>query len=174
MAGRDTAQTPLNVSPRFRRWTGRLRPRATRSKCVTAWPDRRSNYNSDSAALSRNNSPSRTYRASVASLAWPVCARILKVDTPACMALVAKPARRLWPEKPVGSMLAAATRSLTMRETASPDSLSEATRPCRSTGRKTGPPSMPETASHRSRARAGQCSAEGDADLCAPPLPGRS
>jgi hypothetical protein len=60
----------------------------------------------------------------------------------ACLqALVSKPARRLWPEKPVGSMLAMATRSLTMSETGSPHSRSEATRPCRSTGWKTEPAS---------------------------------
>ena len=47
----------------------------------------------------------------MASLAWPVWDLILSVDTPACTALVAKPARRLWPEKPVGSMFAAATAS---------------------------------------------------------------
>ena len=41
----------------------------------------------------------------MASLAWPVCYLILSVETPACTALVAKPARRLWPEKPAGSML---------------------------------------------------------------------
>jgi hypothetical protein len=44
------------------------------------------------------------------SLACPVCDLILTVEAPACTALVAKPARRLWPEKPVGSM-PAATRS---------------------------------------------------------------
>ena len=31
------------------------------------------------------------------SLAWPVCDLIFSVDTPACTALVEKPARRLWP-----------------------------------------------------------------------------
>ena len=35
----------------------------------------------------------------------------MSVETPACTALVAKPARRLWPEKPAGSTPAAATRS---------------------------------------------------------------
>ena len=92
----------------------------------------------------------------MASLACPVCDLILRVDTPACTALVAKPARRLWPEKPVGSIFAAATRSLTISDTASPDSRSAAMRPCRSTGRKMGPTSIPETASQRSRARTGQ------------------
>jgi hypothetical protein len=59
-------------------------------------------YSSAPAALSMNSSLSRTYLASIASLAWPVCLLILNVETPACTALVAKPARRLWPEKPVG------------------------------------------------------------------------
>ncbi len=36
--------------------------------------------------------------------------------------LVAKPARRLWPEKPVGSTPAVSTRSLKMSDTASPES----------------------------------------------------
>ena len=66
----------------------------------------------------------------MASLACPVCDLIFSVEQPACTALVAKPARRLWPEKPAGSMLAAATRSLTISDTASPDSRSEARRPC--------------------------------------------
>ncbi len=35
---------------------------------------------------------------SIASLACPVWALILTIETPACAALVAKPARRLWPE----------------------------------------------------------------------------
>jgi hypothetical protein len=38
--------------------------------------------------------------------AWPVCSLILRDDTPACAALVANPARRLWPEKLAGSMSA--------------------------------------------------------------------
>jgi len=46
-------------------------------------------YRSAPAALSTKSSPSRTYRASMASLAWPVCALILSVETPACTALVA-------------------------------------------------------------------------------------
>ena len=55
-------------------------------------------HKSDPAALPTNSSPSRTYLASMASEAWPVWARTLDVGTPACTALVAKPARRLWPE----------------------------------------------------------------------------
>ncbi len=35
MAGRGIAQVPLNDSPRFRRWTGRLRPGAIRNRCAT-------------------------------------------------------------------------------------------------------------------------------------------
>jgi hypothetical protein len=45
----------------------------------------------------------------MASEACPVCDLILRVETPAWTALVAKPARRLWPEKPVASMLVAPT-----------------------------------------------------------------
>ena len=37
----------------------------------------------------------------MASEACPVCCLILNVETPARVALVAKPARRLWPEYPV-------------------------------------------------------------------------
>ena len=37
---------------------------------------------------------------SIASEACPVCRLILNVETPARVALVAKPARRLWPEYP--------------------------------------------------------------------------
>jgi hypothetical protein len=58
--------------------------------------------------------------------------------------------------EPVGSIFAAATRSLTTSNTASPDSRSSPTRPCRSTGRKTGPASIPQTLSQCSRARTGQ------------------
>lgn len=46
------------------------------------------------AALSVNISPSRIYRASIASEAWPVCCRIFQDDTPAAAALVASPARK--------------------------------------------------------------------------------
>jgi hypothetical protein len=105
------------------------------------------------AGLSANNSPLRTYRVSVASEACPVWDAILRVDTPACIALVAKPARRAWAENPVGSIPAPATRSLTMSNTASPDNRAEATRPCRSTGRKTGPWSMLETLARLRRER---------------------
>ena len=52
---------------------------------------------------------------------------------------MAKPGRRLWPEKLVGSMLAAAARSLTMSDIASPDSRSGAMRPWRSTRRNSEP-----------------------------------
>jgi hypothetical protein len=79
----------------------------------------------------------------MASLAWPVWALIFRDETPACVALVANPARKLWPEKPEGSMPAAAARSLTISDTASPDSRSVAMRPCRSTGRW----SIPDTES---------------------------
>lgn len=65
-------------------------------------------HRSVAAALPMNSSPSRMYLLSIKSLAWPVCALILTVEQPASTALVAKPARRLWPEKPAGSMLAAA------------------------------------------------------------------
>jgi hypothetical protein len=50
------------------------------------------------AAFSVKSSPSRMYLASMASDAWPVCWRIFHDDTPAWAALVASPARRLWPE----------------------------------------------------------------------------
>jgi hypothetical protein len=43
------------------------------------------------------------YLLSIASLARRVCGLIFSVDTPAWTALVAKPARKLWPLKPVGS-----------------------------------------------------------------------
>jgi hypothetical protein len=46
------------------------------------------------AALPTNSSPSLTYLASMASLAWPVWPLIFTVETPACTALVAEPARR--------------------------------------------------------------------------------
>jgi hypothetical protein len=39
----------------------------------------------------------------MASEACPVCCLILSVETPARVALVAKPARKLWPEYPAGS-----------------------------------------------------------------------
>ena len=74
------------------------------------------------AAFPRKSSPSRTYRESMASEACPVCCLILNVETPARVALVAKPARRLWPEYPVGSKPAAAIRSRTIKDTASPES----------------------------------------------------
>jgi hypothetical protein len=47
----------------------------------------------------------------MASEACPVCCLILNVETPARVALVAKPARRLWPQYPVGSNPAADNRS---------------------------------------------------------------
>jgi hypothetical protein len=52
----------------------------------------------------------------------PVCCLILNVETPARVALVAKPARRLWPEYSAGSNPAAAIRSRRIRDTASPES----------------------------------------------------
>jgi hypothetical protein len=58
----------------------------------------------------------------MASEAWPVCCLILNVETPARVALVAKPARRLWPEYPVGSNPATTTRSRRIKDTASPES----------------------------------------------------
>ncbi len=53
-------------------------------------------------------------------------------------------------------MPAATTRSFTTRDTASPDNRAKATRLWPSTGRKTGPASIPAAASQRSRARTGQ------------------
>src|ERR1700729_2592744 len=70
----------------------------------------------------------------MASLACPVCCLILNVETPARVALVAKPARRLWPEYPAGSNPATAIRWRRIKDTASPDSRSTETRACRSTG----------------------------------------
>jgi hypothetical protein len=46
----------------------------------------------------------------------------LNVETPARVALVANPARRLWPEYPAGSNPAEAIRSRRINATASPDS----------------------------------------------------
>jgi hypothetical protein len=88
----------------------------------TAW--RRLAHSSAPAAFPTNSSPPRTYLASIVSLACPVCALTLSVETPACVALVAKPARRLWPEKLVGSIPTAATRSLMMTDIGSPVSRS--------------------------------------------------
>jgi hypothetical protein len=58
----------------------------------------------------------------MASEAWPVCCLILSVETPARVALVANPARRLWPEYRAGSNPAAAIRSRRIKDTASPES----------------------------------------------------
>jgi hypothetical protein len=57
----------------------------------------------------------------MASEACPVCCLILNVQTPAQVALVAKPARRLWPEYPAGSNPAAAIRWRRIKDTASPE-----------------------------------------------------
>jgi hypothetical protein len=55
----------------------------------------------------------------MASEACPVCCLILNVETPAPVALVAKPARRLFPEYSAGSNPAADIRSRTIKDTAS-------------------------------------------------------
>src|ERR1700690_163342 len=55
----------------------------------------------------------------MASEACPVCCLILNVETPARVALVAKPARRLCPEYPAGSNPAVAIRSRRIKDTAS-------------------------------------------------------
>jgi hypothetical protein len=52
----------------------------------------------------------------------------------------------------IGIQRAAATRLFTTSDTALPESR---TRPCRSTGRKTGPDAMPDLSSHSPRARTG-------------------
>jgi hypothetical protein len=92
----------------------------------------------------------------MASEACPVWHLILNVETPARVALVAKPARRLWPEYSVAPNPAAAIRSRRIKDTASPESRLAETRPCRSTGRKTGPSSTRAALSQFSSALTGQ------------------
>ena len=105
-------------------------------------------------------------------MACPVCDLILSVETPACTALVAKPARRLWPEKPVGSMPAAATRSLTIerhglaRQPLGSDAAVPVDRPEDGTGFDPG--NGKPAVEGEDRAVAGP--AEGDADLAPRPF----
>jgi hypothetical protein len=61
------------------------------------------------------------HRASITFEACRVWALILQVGTPAWAALVASPARRLWPVYGAGSNPAAATLSRTTSDTAFPD-----------------------------------------------------
>ena len=108
------------------------------------------------AALSSNTSVSRMYRCSMASEAWPVCCLIFQDDTPARAALVTKPDRKLWPEKPHGSMSAFLRRNLTMSDTACPDKGLCETEPCRSTVLKIGPSLIPASSNQVLRAFTGQ------------------
>jgi len=106
----------------------------------------------------------------MASEACPVCCLILSVETPARVALVAKPARRL--SRIVGSNPAAAIRSRTIKDTASPESRPTETRPCRSTAER---PGLLRSRIRRASDRgpgpgSGECPAEGDADLAARPF----
>jgi hypothetical protein len=91
----------------------------------------------------------------MASEACPVCCLILNVETPARVALVAKPARRLWPEYPVGSNPATDNRPRMIKDTASLESRTE-TCPCQSTERNTGPSSICAALSQFSSALTGQ------------------
>ena len=50
------------------------------------------------AALSVKSCPFRMYRFNIVSDACPVWALIFSAETPACAALVANPALKLWPE----------------------------------------------------------------------------
>ncbi len=46
-----------------------------------------------------NSEPRRMYLRRVSVRLWPVCAMMARSGTPAAAALVARPARKLWPEK---------------------------------------------------------------------------